>query len=319
MTPVSCFYKIATGPALALFIAACGGTGSDKKTGQVVASVDGAEITVHQLNAELGRLNIPPASADAADRITAGVLRNLVDQQLLVEQAKEKDLDRAPQVVQALELAKRQILAQAYIRQLAGSPQAPVEQELVEYYNQHPELFQNRKLYTLRTVVVSRQGLNPAAIDIMQKSNSLAEVEAYLKSQNTPYQQTTVVHPAEDIPMGMLPKMVNARANQLFLLQGATQVTIYNVVSANDQPITLEQAKPIITRYLHSQSNEQRVRAELSHLRKAAKIVYQGQFAGQNPAEESIAIPASGITQEAVKVEGAASSQSMDRGLSGLK
>lgn len=318
MTPFSDFLKIAAGTAVVLFIAACGGAGRDEKAGQVMASVDGAEITIHQLNAELGRLNIPPASADAADRMTADVLRKLVDQQLLVAQAKAKNLDRAPHVVQAIELAKRQILAEAYIRQLAGSPQPPTEQELMEYYIKHPELFQNRKLYTLRTVAVSKQGLNPAAIETMQKNNSLAEVEAYLKTQNISYQKNTVVHPAEDIPMAMLPKMANARAGQLFLLEGAAQITLYTVVTANDQPITLDQAKPVITRYLHSQSNEQRVRAELSRLRNTARIVYQGKFVARNPTDESIAIPASSVSQEDTNVEGVAS-QSMQRGLSGLK
>lgn len=317
MTPDLDFLKIAASGAVMLFITACGSAGRDENAGQVMASVDGSEITIHQINAELGRLNVPPG-ADAADRMTAEVLRKLVDQQLLVAQAKEKNLDRAPHVVQAIELAKRQILAEAYIRQVTGSPQAPTEQELKQYYNQHPELFQNRKLYTLRTLVVPKHGLNPAAIDMMQKSDSLSEAEAYLKTQNISYEKATALHPAEDIPMGMLPKMVNARAGQLFLLEGAAQITLYTVVTTNDQPITLDQAKPVITRYLHSQSNEQRVRAELNRLRKTASIVYQGKFAGQNPAQESIAMPVTGIIQESAKVEGVAS-QSIERGLSGLK
>lgn len=312
-------FKTATVAALVSLVTACGGGGNDK-TSQVVAQVDGAEITVHQLNAELGRLNVPPgADAKVTERITANVLRTLVDQQLLVAQAKKTNLERSPEVVQAIELAKRQILTRAYIKQLASAVATPGDKEIADYYAKHPELFQNRKLYTLRVLVVSKQELKPASIDVLQKSNTLAEVETYLKSQNIIYKQNNVTHPAEEMPMDVLPKMVSASAGQLFLIDGSAQVTIYDVVNASDQPIAQEQARPIITRFLSSQSNEQRVRDEVNRLRKEAKIAYLGKFAGHNP-DEVAALPVIGVTENGEKADdAAASTQSMDRGMSGLK
>ncbi len=315
----SSFCKIAAATVIALTLPACG-AGRDDNTGQVVASVDGTEITVHQLNAELGRLNITPASdANAAARISTDVLRNLVDQQLLVAQAKEKALDRAPEVVQAIELAKRQILAQAYIKQLASSAKAPDDNELADYYAKHPELFQNRKLYTLHAFVIAKPNLKPGALETLQKSKSLTEAAAFLKTQNIAYQQNTAVHPAEEIPMSVLPKMAGAAPGQVFLLDGATQVTMYDVVSASDQPIALEQAKPIITRFLSNKSNEQRIRDDLNRLRGTAKIAYLGKFADLKPGA-AIEAPALDTNQsESKPATAAVSSPSMDRGLSGLK
>lgn len=310
----------ATCVALMSALSACD-SARDQKTSQVAANVDGTEITVHQLNAELGRLNVSQTADPAVtDRITSGVLSNLIDQQLLVAQAKEKKLDRTPEVVQAIESAKRQILAQAYIRQLSGSAKAPDDKELGDYYAKHPELFQNRKLYTLNTIIVSKQNLKPAAVDALQKGKSLADAAAYLKKENIAYQQKTVTHPAEDIPMDVLSKMSTAPTGQIFLIDRANQVTLFDVMSAIDQPITLDQAKPTITRFLSNQSNEQHLRDELDRLRKTAKISYLGKFADQKPAAAAPE-PAPGIAQPATTtgtIE-AASSPSMDRGLSGLK
>jgi len=313
------FFKITASAVLALLVAGCG-SGRDEKTGQAIAKVDGAEITIHQLNAELERLNIVPASdVSVTDHAAADVLRNLIDRQLLIAQAKEKNLDRAPEVVQAMELAKHQILAQAYIKQLVGSTKAPDEKEVADYYTKHPELFQNRKLYTLRTLVLAKQDLKPAALEMLQKSKSLTDATAYLKSQNIAYQQNTVTHPAEDIPMGVLPEMATAAAGKVFLFDGATQVTMYDVVSASDQPIPLEQAKPIINRFLSNKTNEQRVRDDLNRLRKTAKIAYLGKFADQKP-EAGAETPTIGLNQDETKTgDTAVSSPSMDRGLSGLK
>ena len=60
-----------------------------------------------------------------------------------------------PQVVQAMEEAKRAVLASAYLQQIAADIPKPSDQEIKEYYVQHPEYFSARRTYAYRSMAVS--------------------------------------------------------------------------------------------------------------------------------------------------------------------
>ena len=77
--------------------AATGGKGDS----QVVAKVNGDEISVHQVNFQLGRLG--QMNEEQSKIAAKQVLAKLVDQQLLKQKAVENKLDRDPRVLQALE------------------------------------------------------------------------------------------------------------------------------------------------------------------------------------------------------------------------
>src|SRR5262245_57262956 len=112
----------------------CGEKDDAKKTTrvptQVVARVNGDEITVHQINNVLARSqNIDPELAAQAKR---EILERLIDQQLAKQKAIENGLDRSPNVMQALEAAKNEILARAYLEQVARR-QAPAAVETRDF------------------------------------------------------------------------------------------------------------------------------------------------------------------------------------------
>src|ERR1019366_2332186 len=66
-----------------LALAACGKSNSEVGATQVIAKVNKAEITVHQLNAALSRVtNLTPDSAKAA---SGQLLQQLIDEELLVQ------------------------------------------------------------------------------------------------------------------------------------------------------------------------------------------------------------------------------------------
>src|SRR5262245_36926444 len=112
-------------------LAACG-KGEDKKVAsQVAAKVNGYEITVHQVNSALARQNVRPERAEQAKR---QILELLVDQQLARQQALERKLDRTPNVVQALESSRNEILASAYLQQIAASQPPATPEEVKKFY-----------------------------------------------------------------------------------------------------------------------------------------------------------------------------------------
>jgi len=132
-------------------LAGCEAGSASSPASQVAARIDGDVIRVQDVN----------AARDAGTRREA--LDRLIDQQLALRRALEQRLDREPAVVQALETCRAEILARAYLQQMAQGQPPPSPQEVRAYYVAHPELFAQRRLYTLEEIeVASKEGIEAA-------------------------------------------------------------------------------------------------------------------------------------------------------------
>src|SRR5216683_8338072 len=167
--------------ALAVALSSCGRADVKKTSGQIVAKVNGDEISVHQINNAIARGNdIPP---DEAKQASAQTLERIIDQELLVQKAFKDKLDRDPQVMQSIEDAKRQILARAYIERAAASSTESWG-EIRQFYQENPALFERRRIYRLHELVVEapREKLD-ALKAATAGAKSLQDITGWLKSQ----------------------------------------------------------------------------------------------------------------------------------------
>jgi peptidyl-prolyl cis-trans isomerase C len=110
---------------VAATLSACGEKAKEKKPGQALASVNGEEVTVLQLNEELQRAGVTAAQQDTASK---QLLQVLIDRQLLQEAAAKENLDRDPKVMQAIDRAKSLIVAQAYCKSGSATSASPRRQ-----------------------------------------------------------------------------------------------------------------------------------------------------------------------------------------------
>ena len=101
-------------PIACLAMGACKfGGGDDKKapTGQVVATVNGEEITMRDLNLEMAGANIPdPKAMKAAQEQT---LQKMIERKVLAQNAKTQGLDKSPDYALQQNRATEALLAQA--------------------------------------------------------------------------------------------------------------------------------------------------------------------------------------------------------------
>lgn len=136
--------------AMASVLVGCVRSGSEGSASQLVAKVNKSEITVLQLNAALSHVpNLNPQSAELSSK---QVLQQLIDEELLVQKAREAKLDRNPGVVQAIEAAKRAVLANAWLQQSTADIPKPSDQDIQAFVEQHPEYFTARRLYEYHAV-----------------------------------------------------------------------------------------------------------------------------------------------------------------------
>lgn len=261
-----------------LTLGACGGKSEDKKSAsQVAAKVNSGEISVHQINFQLQRFgNVPQ---DKLDEAKGRILDGLVEQELAVQQAIEAKLDRNPNVLQAIEASRRDILARAYMDQLATGIAKPTAEEVRKYFVEHPDLFSARKIYRIEEI--SFPATAPAlafAREQLDKVKSTNDLVAAFKSANIEVGGGVAVKPAEQIPLEILPALAQQKEGQRRLYESGSRASIITVVGVRPEPLTEAQAAASIELFLSNQKKADLARDSMKQLRDKAKIEYLGDF-----------------------------------------
>lgn len=137
----------------------CGRNEEPKIAIQVAAKVNSEEISVHQINNILAQSqNVAP---DVNSKAKREILDRLIDQQLAKQRAVDIGLDRSPDIVQAIDAARSEILARAYLEQIARAQPRPTTEDLKGYYREHPELFANRRIFNTEEIqILRREGIS---------------------------------------------------------------------------------------------------------------------------------------------------------------
>jgi hypothetical protein len=189
-------------------------------------------------------------------------------------------MDRDPQVLQALDAARRQILSQSYIQKLTANVPAPTEAEVTDYFQKNPALFADRHLYRLQEVVVQT---TPANVEMVKaelaKAKQLNDFIEWLKDQKIPARVAQSVKAPEQLPLELVPRLSKMQTGQALNMMNGNMMNILFLADSQSQPRTLEQAKPDIERYLTNAKKREAAMAELKKLREKAKIEYVGEYA----------------------------------------
>lgn len=297
-------YRVSALAALVLCaaLAGCGKNEAKKVATQVAAKVNSEEITVHQINSVLARNpTLPPEQAARAKR---QVVDRLIDQQLAVQKAMEKKLDRSPEVVQALEAAKSEILARAYLRQVGTAQAKPTPEEIKKYYDEHPELFAKRRLYVLEEITFAQNEKVAEALRAqLPKLRGMREIAEWLKAQEVQFTVNRGARAAEQIPLELLPKVSAFKDGEIQVLEANERHIVLRIAATKPAPVDETKAAPAIQQYLFNRRSSEVIAEEMKRLKTAAKIEYVGEFAGEAPAAKAAPEPVNEAPQTGVNVE----------------
>ena len=155
--------RLACGALLVPMLLSCG-PGSGARASQVVATVNGHEITVTQLNRALESAGIREVTATARQH----AIESLATEELLVQAALKNDIDRDAGFVQALEQSRRKLLAQFFAERKIYPKSAISATEIAGYYSKQPLLFAERRRFRLTTFQTNSADLTPAVTAALQ-------------------------------------------------------------------------------------------------------------------------------------------------------
>ena len=204
-------------PAACLTLGGCDfGAKSKSKapTGQVVATVDGDEITMRELRAELAGATFPDANARKAAEQAA--LQSIINRKLVAKAALEAELDKTPDFALQKERANELLLAQALQKKIVDEAPAPSREEATTYVNLRA--LEARVVVTQRNVTLQRQSLSIAQArfregetserDPAQAEGQLRETEAKIPTYEAQIEQA---RNALAVLLGITPAEIRGR------------------------------------------------------------------------------------------------------------
>ena len=320
-------------------VTACGDKKSDKVESsksetQVVAKVNGDEISIHQINFQLGRMmqgNQAALNEEQSKKAAQQILMRLVDQQILKQKALETKLDREPKVLQAIEASKNEILAQAYLEQMMGKAAKPSAAKVDTFYTENPELFAKRRVFRLQELVVEvAQDKHVEIANNISALKNINEIATWLKDKKYPFNANSNVRAAEQLPLELLKKLQPLKDGEFITVPSGNTLNIVHIAASQTLPITREKATPIIEQYFLNQDKNQLAKTEMLALNKSAKVEYVGAFADMKKNDQTTSeaikksdgikpIPQVAATvKQSITEPSKAAEANMDKGLEGL-
>lgn len=291
-------------------LSACGD--KDKKPGQSLASVNGKEITILQLNEELQRAGVQSSQQAAASK---QLLESLIDRQLLQNEAEKEKVDRDPKVMQAIERAKALIVAQAYMQKRIGAAVRPSKPEVEAYFTQNPQFFTQRKQFDMRQLILPTSALNDELKAVIDGAKSLEDVAQWLDGHKVAYARSQVSRTSADLAPELSSKLASMAKGQLFIVREGERSLLVSLADVKDSPVGLDAATPQIEQFLANKKSKDAADAELKRLRASAKIEYFNKDA----APAAAAAPAPAGTPAAPAAPAGSTNEANERGVAGLK
>jgi len=268
---------LALGAGVALLAATLAACTKKHDATQAAARVDGAEITVHDINFHLAReRGLRPEQKSAEER---RLLEMLVNEQLFLAKADQQKLDKDPMGQQAMDAARRDVLARAYIDQVAQGVKPPTDDALHRYYDDNDFLFSHRRVYTLHEYLAQvPEAKVPELKAMVEGGRPQEDVVAWFKANGVQFHDQQATRAAEQIPLASVKALAAVPDGHGRIDASGGQVHLTYVTSSVQQPVDFEHARGEIGAFLMRDARRKAVDAARDALTSSAKIEYSAPY-----------------------------------------
>lgn len=278
--------------AIMLTLGAC----QKKAEGQVVAVVNGEEVSLQELNAELAGQNVPESVDKKA--LMKEVLQRVIDRKLLVQRAKEQGLDKDPEYLTQQRRLDENLLVSLLGKKAAAGVKIPDGAAIDKFISENPQMFAQRTRYSLDQLQFDLPP-NPKRLAVLEKDKSLAAVAASLDSLGIKYARGTSVLDSATTPPALMQQIAKLPAGEPFILPAGGKVYASVITGQQITPTPAEVARPAATDAIRRRDLTDISTKTLKQVRDTAKIDYQ-------PGYEPAAKPTASATSNAAPATPAA-------------
>jgi EpsD family peptidyl-prolyl cis-trans isomerase len=265
--------KNLTAIALAcLSLAAC-----DKEpTGQVAAVVNGEEITLQEVNAELGSVNIP----DGVDKkvVQQAALERVVERRLLAQAARDEGLDKTPDYLLRERQLRDALLVQLMGQKAQRAQRVPEQAEIDKFIADNPDMFADRKIFAIDRIQFPLPK-DMAQLKALENDHSMEAVASHLQELGIKFARTDAQMDSAQVGKQRMQQIRALPAGEPFIAPENGMVTVAVIKSERAVPLTGDAARPLAVQAIQNQQLTSAMQDRLKQARAAAEIKYQPDFA----------------------------------------
>ena len=280
-------FKIARSiaPLACVALVACHipGTKDKAPAGQVVATVDGEEITVAELRAEMANAPAQPNAA-AAKALEKAALSEIVARKLMAHAAHDQGLDKSPEFAMMKQRANQTLLAQALQRKLASTVLTASRGDAETFVAAHPTMFAERKILTLDQLKMPRPK-TPADLKDFEPLHTMPEIEALLTKKGIPFQKSVQTVDTLQADPNTIERLEKLPPGEPFMIPAGDAIIVNQIKEAKANPVTGEDAVKLAMVAVRNQHTQQAVAKGVNNLLAAneAKIQYNPAYKPDKP------------------------------------
>jgi peptidyl-prolyl cis-trans isomerase C len=246
-----------------------------KPDGQVVAIVNGVEVTLAELNEEAKARGLAVGSDR---RMRAALLRDLIDRKLLVAQAKKRRLDKTPEHLLAVRRLTEILTAQELLAASTDEAEAPDARELQQFISSHPRAFGQRVAMSV-DLVAFPASTDPKLSAALARAKSLEEAQAMLARARVPASRSIEVWDSANVDERLSDRLLGMKANEVAVVPGPDRMVAARLLSAVPQPVPQANQLTVARELFRRKRSEAILQQLLGQARAEADIKYQRGFA----------------------------------------
>lgn len=252
--------------ALAALTAGCHQQGGG---GQVLATVNGQEITPQDLQAE-ARSNPGLAKADSSV-----LLQRVIARALLAQAGHNRGMDRYPGYPSDIARLKQEFIAQRLAHAVVKPPSAPTAADLAKVMAENPYAFAQRQNVTVDDISMSPPESTVASFESLKYPS---DVIGRLARLNTPYSRRTLTLDTAKVPAALAARLATAPEGEMFFVRNENQLAAMTVTGRAPISTPPDEAAASATKLFESAQVQQQIQGLIGQLRAKAKIVYTNGF-----------------------------------------
>ncbi len=271
--------RLLTPMALAALLGGCNlfNKGEAPK-GQVIATVDGEEVTLAELQAEMAGAQAP-SDPKAAKAYAQAALQRIIARDVLAHAAHDQKLDQTPEYAIQLLRARHELQATLLERKMASEVPPPTRDEAEHFVSDHPTMFAQRALLTIDQVQAQRTN-DQALVKALEPLKDLGSAESLLDSNRVPHQRTMTMVDTLRLDPKMVSQIEKLGTSDIFIVNTPSSLTINQVKDTRAVPLTGDSAIQVAMRILSNQRSQDAVSKQAQAIISAAasKVKYNNEY-----------------------------------------
>ena len=257
--------------AAALLVSGC----HKEPKGQIVAIVNGDEISLQELNAELQGVRVP----DSANRdlLRKQVLQRLIDRKLIVQKAREQGLDKTPEFVAQERRAEENLLVALLGQKIAATVPMPDDRDITQYIADNPTQFASRERLLLDQIQFQAPK-DPRRLMILKDAHNLDQIAAGVQSLGLGFSRGKGVIDTGRLDAQLMNVINKLPPGEPFVLPSNGQYIASVIVGRDPTPTPANVSKLAAAEMVRRKELIAESKAQVTRARTNAEIQYQSGY-----------------------------------------